>query len=109
MAKMLGTDGVFFKSSNTETLADRYKNVWPLTRGYTLAALSDPDAMPYPRSYGGRYIQKRHCEFIINFIVDNLNGALARVNEQRDEIVDVFRSYSMACLDCFGSIPRAAR
>lgn len=82
MAKVLGIGGVFFKTSDPEALATWYDRVlgfgggpWPAAmwphgdKGYTLWSPFKDDTT---------YFEPSTSPFMINFIVDDIDGVLAR-------------------------------
>jgi predicted enzyme related to lactoylglutathione lyase len=85
MAKVLGIGGVFFKTQDGAAVGDWYKRVldfdvseWggavfpPLTRGYHVWS---------PFAADTQYFEPSTAAFMINFVVDDLDGVLARAAE----------------------------
>jgi len=95
MARVLGIGGVFFKCRDPEALKQWYQR-WlqvPVSADFTGAVLR-PDQIPR----GGytvwglfaadtTYFLPANREFMVNFIVDDLEGALANVREGGAEVM----------------------
>ena len=94
MAKVVGVGGVFFKSEDPEKLGAWYLK-WlgaPVEPPY--GASFRPDTVPVggltvwsPFKKDTDYFNPSTREFMINFMVDDLDGALAQVSEGGAEVV----------------------
>jgi len=94
MAKVVGIGGVFFKSSDPEKLGAWYQK-WlgaPVEPPY--GASFRPDTVPVggltvwsPFKKDTDYFNPSTREFMINFMVDDLDGALSQVVEGGAEVV----------------------
>jgi catechol 2,3-dioxygenase-like lactoylglutathione lyase family enzyme len=82
MARVLGVGGVFFKAADRAALLDWYRRVLGLEledwggamfpypdRGFTLLSTFDPDTA---------YFDPSPHAFMVNLVVDDLDGVLAR-------------------------------
>lgn len=92
MAKVLGVGGVFFKAADPKSVVDWYARVLgfeiasdfpgvafpPLSRGVTVWS---------PFSADTQYMAPSELPFMVNFVVDDLDGVLARVTAEGVEIV----------------------
>jgi predicted enzyme related to lactoylglutathione lyase len=95
MARALGVGGVFFKSENPKKLASWYQQWLKFEFEMPNAALFRPDTMPKNgltvwSAFGAdtKYMEPSSQEYMINLVVDDLDGALAQVKEGGAEIVD---------------------
>ncbi len=87
MARALGVGGIFFKSPNPAALGAWYQR-W-LGLEYDGQAVSfQPSAMPAagltvwsPFAASTKYFDPATREFMINLVVDDVDGALAQVKE----------------------------
>jgi predicted enzyme related to lactoylglutathione lyase len=88
MAKVLGVGGVFFKSKDPKALCEWYKKWLGVEAKFPYGAFFKPATMPK----GGRtvwsafdantdYFKPSSQPFMINLIVDDLDGALKQVVE----------------------------
>jgi len=94
MAKVVGVGGVFFKSSDPEKLGAWYQK-WlgaPVEPPY--GASFRPETVPVggltvwsPFKKDTDYFNPSTREFMINFMVDDLDGALSQVAEGGAEVV----------------------
>jgi predicted enzyme related to lactoylglutathione lyase len=101
MAKVVGVGGVFFKSSRPRRLAKWYAKHLGIELELKSAASFRPGAMPrgsftvwsvFPSTT--RYFGPSRKPFMINFVVDDLEGALAQVRRGRGRIVGGIQQYS---------------
>jgi predicted enzyme related to lactoylglutathione lyase len=88
MAKVLGVGGVFFKSSDPKTLADWYEKWLKVPVESTHGAMFKPAMMPEagytvwgPFKASTSYFDPSEKEYMFNLVVDDLDGALAQVQE----------------------------
>ncbi len=87
MAKVLGVGGVFFKSPDAAALRAWYSK-WLGVPAGEYGAMFSPEAMPpggmtiwNPFASTTDYFSPSKAPFMINLIVDNLDGAVAQVRE----------------------------
>ena len=87
MARALGVGGVFFKSPDPKALGAWYRH-WLGVEFDGHAASFVPSAMPAagvtvwsPFAASTTYFDPARREFMINLVVDDLDGALAQVKE----------------------------
>jgi predicted enzyme related to lactoylglutathione lyase len=99
MAKVLGIGGVFFKSKDQESTRAWYARVLgiePTPWGGTWFPAPDFAAQPGAGAVfnimgaEGEYLQPSTAEFMINLVVDDLDGVLARARSQGVEPVKLF-------------------
>lgn len=89
MAKALGVGGIFFKASNPKILASWYEKWLGIEIDSSFGGTSFfPSAMPEkgytvwaPFSATTKYFEPSESSFMINLIVDDLDGALSQVVE----------------------------
>lgn len=88
MAKVLGIGGVFFRAANPEALADWYHRWLGIDIADYGGASFPPSGMPSasftvwaPFNEDTEYFSPSRKQFMINFIVDDLEAALAQVEE----------------------------
>ena len=94
MAKVLGIGGVFFKSGDPEKLGAWYREWLDLPVEHPYGASMKFDVLP-TNSYGvwspfsrdTTYFAPSDQVFMINLIVDDLDGCLARVREGGAEVM----------------------
>jgi predicted enzyme related to lactoylglutathione lyase len=100
MARILGVGGVFFKSDRPRRLARWYAKHLGLDLDLPSAATLRPDAMPaggftvwsvFPRQTD--YFSPSRRAFMVNFVVDDLDGALAQVRRGRGRVVGEVQEY----------------
>jgi predicted enzyme related to lactoylglutathione lyase len=95
VAKVIGLGGVFFKSRDPQALGDWYQK-WlgvPVESAWG-GAIFKPDQMP-PDGYtvwspfpaDTKYFAPAEQPFMMNLVVDDLDGALTQVTEGGAEIV----------------------
>jgi predicted enzyme related to lactoylglutathione lyase len=96
MAKILGLGGLFFKSDNPKALCDWYRKWLNLS----VAAEFDgvvfmPDALPpgahtiwSPFEASTKYMDPSKKDFMMNFIVDDVDGALEQAEAGGAKRVD---------------------
>ena len=94
MAKVLGLGGVFFKSENPEKLGAWYKEWLDLPVEHPYGASMKYEGLPAnsvgvwsPFKKDTTYFAPSDQTFMINLIVDDLEGCLARVREGGAEIM----------------------
>lgn len=94
MAKVLGVGGVFFKSNDSAKLGEWYKEWLGIPADPNYGASFQPDAMPAggltvwaPFKLDTDYFDPSPSSFMINLVVDNLDEALAQVQEGGAEVV----------------------
>lgn len=95
MAKALGVGGVFFKARDPKSLGTWYRK-WlgiPVDESWGGATLK-PSEMPAksytvwsPFKADTTYFEPSGQDFMINLVVDDLDGALAQVKEGGAEVV----------------------
>ncbi|GAM96427.1 glyoxalase [alpha proteobacterium U9-1i] len=99
MAKVLGVGGVFYKAANPPESSDWFKRVlglefhdWGGVVFTPEAAAAHPGAgtvfSPFKQSTD--YFEPSTREFMINFMVDDLDGVLARCKDHGVEPVKMF-------------------
>jgi len=94
MAKVVGVGGVFFKSEDPEKLGAWYQKWLGVPVEPPYGASFRPDSVPPggltvwgPFSKDTDYFKPSIREFMFNFMVDDLDGALAQVRQGGAEIV----------------------
>jgi predicted enzyme related to lactoylglutathione lyase len=94
MAKVLGVGGVFFKSDDSKKLSAWYKKWLGVPAHPEWGASFTPDAVPAggftvwaPFKSDTTYFEPSTGSFMINLMVDDLDGALAQVARGGAEIV----------------------
>ena len=95
MARVIGLGGVFFKAADPEALGQWYAT-WlgvPVQPPYGASFL--PGAMPpggfsvwAPFAARTKYFSPSRRAFMINLVVDDLDGALAQVREGGARVID---------------------
>ena len=94
MAKVLGLGGIFFKADNPEKLCEWYKTHLGLSidfpHGSVLRAEQLPKGAyavwsPFPKDTD--YFEPSNQSFMINFVVDDIEGALNQVKEGGAKVV----------------------
>lgn len=87
MAKVLGIGGIFFKSPDPARLRAWYAQ-WLGIAGDEYGAMFSPATMPAggmtvwnPFDAQTKYFAPSQASFMINLVVDDLDGALAQVQE----------------------------
>jgi predicted enzyme related to lactoylglutathione lyase len=100
VAKALGVGGVFFKSSNPRTMAKWYSRHLRIKLATPSAASFMPDAMPVggftvwsPFPASTRYFAPSARQYMVNLVVDDLDGALRQVALGGATIVGEIREY----------------
>jgi predicted enzyme related to lactoylglutathione lyase len=100
MAKVLGVGGVFFKSEHPRRLARWYAKHLGLNLDLPAASTLRTATMPkggftvwsvFPRAT--RYFSPSRKGFMVNFVVDDLDGALAQVRRGRGRLVGTVEEY----------------
>jgi predicted enzyme related to lactoylglutathione lyase len=93
MARALGVGGIFFKSPDPKALAAWYQR-WLGVDVEHGSVMFKPAAMPAagatiwsPFAASTKYFEPATREFMINLVVDDLDGALAQVKEGGATIV----------------------
>ncbi len=94
MAKVLGVGGVFFKSDDSKKLGAWYKEWLGVPAHPEWGASFTPDTVPpggftawAPFKSDTTYFEPSTNSFMINLMVDDLDGALAQVVEGGAEVV----------------------
>lgn len=96
MARILGIGGVFFKCRDTKALGEWYSK-WlgmPLEPEYGGATLQPADMPPNSFTVWGpfkeesNYFDPSERPFMINLVVDDLDGALRQVAEGGARVID---------------------
>ena len=94
MAKVVGVGGVFFKSKDPETLGAWYQKWLGVPVEHPYGASFKPDGIPRggfsvwtPFDASTSYFDPSTSDFMFNLMVDDLDGALAQVQEGGAEIV----------------------
>jgi predicted enzyme related to lactoylglutathione lyase len=99
MAKALGVGGVFFKAGDPRVLGDWYRQ-WLGVEFDGQSCGFKPAAMPAggltvwaPFPLATKYFDPAPKDFMINLVVDDLDGALAQVQEGGATIVGGIEDY----------------
>lgn len=94
MAKAIGVGGVFFKSADPESLGAWYQRWLGLPVQHPYGASFKPGSMPSesvtvwaPFSADTTYFEPSEQSFMINLVVDDLDGALEQVREGGAEVL----------------------
>ena len=94
MAKVLGLGGVFFKTTDPAKLGQWYKEWLDLPVEHPNGACLKHDRLPAagysvwsPFKWDTAYFAPSEQTFMINLIVDDLDGCLARVREGGAEVM----------------------
>ena len=94
MAKVVGVGGVFFKSKDPETLGAWYQKWLGVPVEHPYGASFKPEGIPRggfsvwtPFDSSTSYFDPSTSNFMVNLMVDDLDGALAQVEEGGAEIV----------------------
>jgi predicted enzyme related to lactoylglutathione lyase len=99
MAKVLGVGGIFFKSQDPQALMAWYQKTLgiPGEAGYATFA---PSAMPSggatvfsPFKADTGYFAPSQRDYMFNFVVDDLDGALRQVSAAGGQLVDEVQSF----------------
>jgi predicted enzyme related to lactoylglutathione lyase len=100
MAKVLGVGGIFFRSGDPEGLIRWYHDHLGILAEHPGGASFPPAAMPpgaftvwSPFREDNEYFEPSRREFMINLVVDDLDGALAQVRAGGAELVGEVQSY----------------
>lgn len=95
MAKVLGVGGVFFRCEDPEKLGAWYQEWLGVPVEPPYGASFRPDTVPAggltvwgPFKKDTEYFDPSRREFMINLMVDDLDGALAQVAEGGAEVMD---------------------
>jgi predicted enzyme related to lactoylglutathione lyase len=101
MAKAIGVGGVFFKTEDPQGLAAWYRD-WlglPIDETYGGASFK-PETMPAggytvwaPFQASTNYFEPSTRPYMLNLVVDDLNGALAQVREGGAEVIGEIEDY----------------
>lgn len=101
MAKAIGVGGVFFKTGDPEGLAAWYRDWLGIPIEETFGgAIFRPASMP-PAGYtvwapfqaSSNYFDPSHKPYMLNLVVDDLDGALAQVRQGGAEVVGDIEEY----------------
>jgi predicted enzyme related to lactoylglutathione lyase len=94
MAKVLGVGGVFFRSDDPKTLAEWYQRWLGVPISFPHGHAFTPDTMPpggatvwSPFARATNYFDPAARDYMVNLVVDDLDGALAQVREGGAEVV----------------------
>lgn len=94
MAKALGVGGIFFKSEDPEKLGAWYQKWLGVPVEHPYGASFKPDTMPKagwtawaPFKASTNYFDPATKEFMINLVVDDLDGALDQVSRGGAKLV----------------------
>lgn len=90
MAKVLGLGGVFFKAADVETVKAWYARVlgFELTRpGVMFPPLQEGVTVWSPFAADTDYFAPSQAPYMLNFVVDDLDGVLARVRTEGVEVL----------------------
>ena len=94
MAKVLGVGGVFFKSDDAKKLSAWYKKWLDVPAHPEWGASFTPEDVPAggftvwaPFTSDTTYFEPSTSSFMVNLMVDDLQGALAQVAEGGAEVV----------------------
>lgn len=108
MAKVIGLGGIFFKSSNPTKLAKWYSRHLGIELESGLSANFKPGDMPAggctvwsPFPAATRYFAPSRRQFMINFVVDDLEGALKQVVRGGARLVGEIQEYPYGRFGCF--------
>ena len=109
MARVLGVGGVFFKANDPRALGEWYSR-WlgfSIEKEFTAAHFMPGDQPPggytvwHPMGADTNYTAPSEKPFMINFIVDDLDQALAQVAEGGAEIVGEKESHDFGSFGWF--------
>ena len=93
MAKVLGIGGVFFKSPSPKATCEWYKRVLGLEvtdwGGVSFPPLSLGETVWTPFPAETKHFAPSSADIMINFVVDDLDGVLARAAEQGVEPLEI--------------------
>lgn len=94
MAKVLGVGGVFFRARDPEALGDWYQEWLGVPVSHPYGAYFEPDSMPEggltvwaPFQHDTDYFDPSDRQYMFNLVVDDLDEALAQVEEGGAELV----------------------
>ncbi len=100
MARVLGVGGVFFRSKDPETLGQWYQQWLGVPVEHPYGATLKPSDMPpagltvwAPFAHDTDYFDPSLKEFMFNLVVDDLDGALAQVQEGGAELAGEVEEY----------------
>ena len=100
MARVLGVGGVFFRSDDPKTLADWYEHWLGVPISFPHGSAFSPDTMPpggmtvwSPFAANTQYFDPSTRDFMINLVVDDLEGALSQVQEGGAEIIGAIEEH----------------
>ncbi len=95
MAKALGLGGIFFTCENADSLALWYEKWLGFKLDAGHVSIFNPNDMPVgsytiwgPFKMDSNYFQPSTKPFMINIVVDDLEGALAQVKEGGADVID---------------------
>ncbi len=88
MAKVIGLGGIFFKSENPEALGEWYRKWLGVPVEHPYGASFKPEGLPAgafaawcPFPAATKYFDPADRPYMFNLMVDDLDGALAQVEE----------------------------
>jgi catechol 2,3-dioxygenase-like lactoylglutathione lyase family enzyme len=94
MARVVGVGGVFFRSPDPKALGEWYAKWLGIPVAHPYGAVFKPESIPpggfsvwCPFPSDTKYFDPPAREFMINLMVDDLDGALAQVKEGGAELV----------------------
>lgn len=100
MAKVLAVGGVFFRARDAEGLGDWYREWLGIPVSHPYGAAFPADAMPEggmtvwaPFEQDTEYFGSRDQQFMFNFVVDDLEGALHQVQEGGAQLAGEIEDY----------------
>ena len=100
MAKVVGVGGIFFKSKDPKALGEWYEKWLGVPVEHPYGASFQPSEMPKygltvwsPFKNDTDYFQPSSQEFMFNLMVDDLNGALAQVEEGGAELAGEIQEF----------------
>ena len=100
MARVIGVGGIFFRSNDPEGLGNWYQKWLGVPVEHPYGACLKPDTMPpggltvwAPFKADTDYFDPSTKEFMFNLVVDDLDGALAQVQEGGAELAGEVEEY----------------
>lgn len=100
MAQVLGLGGVFFRSRDPKALGEWYREWLGMPVAHPHGAALKPDTMPdnamtvwTPFAHDTTYFGSADRQFMFNLVVDDLDGALAQVEQGGAELAGDVEEY----------------
>ncbi|MDX1631078.1 MAG: VOC family protein [Thermoanaerobaculia bacterium] len=100
MAQVVGVGGIFFRSRDPESLGTWYREWLGVPVSHPHGASFEPGAVPRggftvwaPFDEETTYFEPSDRQFMVNLIVDDLEGALSQVREGGAEVVGEIEEY----------------